>query len=95
MLLTKPIVQHPLFIAFVAPAMLFSTPQSAKLCPLLPIDDKATVEPLLEGIIATAGQMKRKNICILLPILQLHSSSINFKVVYGDDGGYKLQLIMH
>ena len=62
MLLTSPIVQHPLFIAFVAPAMLFSTPQSAKLCPLLPIDDKATVEPLLEGIIATAGQMKRKNI---------------------------------
>ena len=53
-------VQHPLLIAFVAPAILFSTPLSAKLCPLLPIDDKATVEPLLEGIIATAGHTKRK-----------------------------------
>ena len=47
-------VQHPLLIALVAPAILFSTPQlSAKVCPLLPIDDKATVDPLLDGIVAT------------------------------------------
>ena len=55
LLFTKPMVQHPLLIALVAPAILFSTPQlSAKVCPLLPIDDKATVDPLLDGIVATA-----------------------------------------
>ena len=55
LLLTKPIVQHPLLIALVAPAILFSTPhKSVKLCPLLPMDDNATDDPLLDGIIATA-----------------------------------------
>ena len=55
LLLTKPIVQHPLLIALVAPAILFSTPhRSVKLCPLLPMDDNATDDPLLDGIIATA-----------------------------------------
>ena len=56
LLLSNPIVQHPLLIALVAPAILFSTPhRSVKLCPLpLPIDDNATDDPLLDGIIATA-----------------------------------------
>ena len=56
LLLTKPIVQHPLSIAFVAPVILFMLSFATKLWLLLPIDERAIVDPLLEeGIIATEG----------------------------------------
>ena len=53
LLLTKPIVQHPLSIAFVAPGVLVIFAPVIVPCPLLPIEDKVTIEPLLEGITAT------------------------------------------
>ena len=59
LLLTNPIVQLPLLIALVAPVILFSIPHSPKICPLLPIDDNASVDPLLEGMIATARHIRR------------------------------------
>ena len=69
LLLTNPIVQLPLLIALVAPVILFSIPHSPKICPLLPIDDNARVDPLLEGMIATARHIRRNNnnasFCIL------------------------------
>ena len=71
LLLTKPIVQHPLLIALVAPAMLLSIPHSAKVCPLLPIDDNAIVDPLLDGIIATMREEIKKR--LLIGMLNLQS----------------------
>ena len=53
LLLTKPIVQHPLSIAFVAPGVLVLLAPVIVPCPLLPIEDKVTIDPLLEGITAT------------------------------------------
>ena len=51
LLFTRPIVQHPLSIAFVAPVML-----------LLPdTDDGVATDPLVEGITATKGDKRNNN----------------------------------
>ena len=57
LLFTRPIVQHPLSIAFVAPVMLLLP--DAK-CPLLPMDDSVTIDPLFDGITATT--INKRNI---------------------------------
>ena len=58
LLFTRPIVQHPLSIAFVAPVMLL-LPDTE--CPLVPTDDGAATGPLLNGITATTGDKRNIN----------------------------------
>ena len=58
LLFTRPIVQHPLSIAFVAPVILL-LPDTE--CPLLPTDDGVATDPLLKGITATTGDKRSIN----------------------------------